>query len=531
MTMGLGLLGDTARAADPDVVEARLRRLEGAAAQGQALRSENDALKQRNEELERQLKALADRVAGLERGTAAVDAALSATAMQDVAPLSPSSPLTPLPSLPGPAAMGAPPAILPPGPSAPISTPSGRTAAALANPLPGSRMRVEYRDGFVLEPTDPNALPFQLKVNFHNQFRYIGFASEVRDWTDSAGIVRPVSDRNEFQWIRGWLQFSGYAFDPKFNYALYLDYNTVRSDVVNLLLYWLDYRFRPELDLFLGKTKVPVGREWIDSYSATLGPDRSMATTFFRPSISTGVWAQGRFENGFSYITMISDGFNTAAATFRDLDDQLSFSGSFAWEPLGAFGRTYSDLAWSETPVVRVGAGGIWSPQRGVQGDIQTGENAQVRLSDGTIITQRGALTPDVVLNRYNIQLYAIDAAFKYRGLVIGGEYFLRHIDHLGGTGPLSVSRLFDQGGYAQAGYFIRPERVELYARTSQVTGPYGSGSEWAGGLNYFIGGRPNLRFTFDVSKLNSSPADQERTNYRAGDTGVLFRAQLLSIF
>jgi hypothetical protein len=530
----LGTVPGRARGADPEAVEARLRRLEQAAGQGESLRVENDGLRRRNEDLERQLRALAERVAGLERGTAAVDAALGAAAADDVRPLSPSGlsggPVPPSPTLPG-GAFGPAPAILPPPPSSPISTPSGRAAAGLANPLPGSRMRVEYRDGFVLEPADADALPYQLKINFHNQFRYVGFASAVRDWTDSAGVVRPVSDRNEFQWIRGWLQFSGYAFDPKFNYALYLDYNTVRSDVVNLLLYWLDYRFRPELDVYLGKTKVPVGREWIDSYSATLGPDRSMATTFFRPSISSGVWAQGRFQNGFSYITMISDGYNTAAATFRDLDDQLSFSGSFAWEPLGAFGRTYSDLAWSETPIVRVGAGGIWSPQRGVQGDIQTGENAQVRLSDGTIITQRGALTPDVILNRYNIQLYAIDAAFKYRGFVIGGEYFLRRIDNLGGTGPLSVSSLFDQGGYAQAGYFIKPRRVELYTRTSQVTGPYGSGSEYAGGLNYFIGGRPNLRFTFDVSKLNHSPADQERTNYRAGDTGVLFRAQLLSIF
>jgi hypothetical protein len=274
-----------------------------------------------------------------------------------------------------------------------------------------------------------------------------------------------------------------------------------------------------------------VGREWIDAFSASLGADRTMATTFFRPSISTGVWAQGRFKNGLSYITMISDGFNTAAATFRDLDDQLSFSGSFAWEPLGSFGRTYSDLDWSPSPIVRVGAGAIWSPQRGQQGDTQIGENSLVRLSDGTNLTASGALTPGVVVNHYDIQLYAFDAAVKYRGLVVGGEYFLRRIDNLAGTGPLSVSSLFDHGGYAQAGYFVLPKRVELFTRTSQINGPYGSGSEYAGGLNYYIGGRANLRFTFDATKVNHSPADQERTNYRAGDTGMLFRAQLLSIF
>jgi hypothetical protein len=64
------------------------------------------------------------------------------------------------------------------------------------------------------------------------------------------------------------------------------------------------------------------------------------------------------------------------------------------------------------------------------------------------------------------------------------------------------------------------------------VTGSFGSGSEIAGGFNWFLlAGKSNLRFTFDVAGLESSPADQNRTGFVAGQTGLLIRTQINSSF
>ena len=99
----------------------------------------------------------------------------------------------------------------------------------------------------------------------------------------------------------------------------------------------------------------------------------------------------------------------------------------------------------------------------------------------------------------------------------------------LRGTGPLPISSTSAFGGFLQGGYFILPQQAELYARTSPVTGHYGTGSEVAGGLNWFIKpGMDNLRFTFDAAWLDRSPAGQSRTGYVAGQTGLLIRTQII---
>jgi hypothetical protein len=71
-----------------------------------------------------------------------------------------------------------------------------------------------------------------------------------------------------------------------------------------------------------------------------------------------------------------------------------------------------------------------------------------------------------------------------------------------------------------------------LYARSSYVTGAYGSGYEVGGGFNeFFLPGKDNLFFTFDVAWLENSPAGQNRTGFVAGQTGLLVRTQIVANF
>jgi hypothetical protein len=417
-----------------------------------------------------------------------------------------------------------------PGASGKPSPEIGMPAADPASDA--SPYRAGYDKGFYISPRDPEQFPFEFKFNNQDQLRYAGFARDVRTWTDSAGIVSPVSDRSAFELNRGRAIFSGFAFSPRLTYNLTFDYTTVSASQINFWNYWLGYKFSRGLSLFIGQAQVPGTREWLTPFVYTQGPDYSLATTFFRPSLSQGIWANGEPVDGLFYRIMLCNGFNTLGSDPSEIDSRMTLSGTIWAEPLGDFGRGFSDFEWHEEPAVRFGTSFTYSPIQGQQGNPNQPENADIRLTNGTLITEPGALAPGVTLNVYHVALWAIDFAAKYRGVSVNGELYFRDLFNLIGNGPIPRSSIFDYGGVAQAGYFVLPQKLEFYGRTSQITGPFGYGSEYAGGFNCFcLEGKQNLRFTFDVAWVNHSPADQARTDYRVGDTGLLVRSQVQFFF
>ena len=393
--------------------------------------------------------------------------------------------------------------------------------------------RLGYDNGFVIAPEDFSASPFALKVNNQNQFRYSGFARGADSWTDSAGTVRTIANTSNFLIPRGRLILSGKAFFPELSYLLNIDYNTVGSFPIGFRAYALSYRFGPELELSVGQNKVPGSREWLGSaFVGQEGPDRSMATTFFRPSLSQGIWITGEPVEGLHYHAMLSNGFNTLNVATSRLDNRFCWSGSVWWEPWGEFGPSYPDIEAHEQLVTRLGGSYTFDVGAGSQANSGAPENSAIRLSDGTLLTQTGAFAPGVTLQRFDLSLAAIDLAFKYRGWSLSTEMYAQDLLGLVGDGPLPFRSTQAYGGVLQGGYFLIPQKVEVYSRTSFVTGHYGSGTELAGGFNWFpLKGRNNLRFTFDTDWLNHNPAEQNRTGFVAGQSGVLVRAQISTSF
>lgn len=390
-----------------------------------------------------------------------------------------------------------------------------------------------YDNGFTIASKDPEDTPFSLKINSQNVFRLNEFARDEDFWIDSAGNQNQINDSNSFQIPRGRLIFSGNALLPDLTYLLNIDYNSVTSNPIGFRAYELGYRFSRGFAIHVGQSKVPGTREWLESGFAPLeGPDRTMATTFFRPSLSQGVWISGEPLDGLHYIAMMSNGFNTLNVSPSQLTNRFCWSSSTWWEPWGEFGRGYADLENHQEPVMRLGACYTFALGGGSQSDSGGVENSSIRLSDGTLITQTGAFAPGVTLQSYDISLATVDLAFKYRGCSLSTEFFAQNLSSLEGNGPLPLSSTQAYGGFLQGGWFLRPQEVEIYARESFVTGDYGSGTESAGGVNWFlIPGQSNLRFTFDTAWLESSPASQNRTGFVAGQTGLLIRTQITATY
>jgi hypothetical protein len=391
---------------------------------------------------------------------------------------------------------------------------------------------VGYDRGFLIAPTSDEQSPFSLKITNQTMFRYAGFLREVETWTDKAGDVHSVNNFSNFQIPRGRLSFAGGALVPDLNYQVIIDYNTVTSTPIGFRAYLLSYEFSDALTVHVGQNKVPGTREWLTSAFQVQGPDRSLATTFFRPSLSQGIWITGRVADDFHYHAMLSNGFNTSNLPARDLNVYPCWSGSIWWEPWGEFGKDMSDLQWHEQPALRIGTSQTFAHDRGSQANSGAPENSVLRLTDGNVITDTGALAPGVTLSDYSVFLSAFDLGWKYQGLSLLGELYLQTLGNLEGNGPLPVSSTQALGGYLQGGVFVLPKEFELYGRGSLVTGDYGTGGEYAGGFNWFpLPGQDNLRVTTDLAYILRSPADQNRTNYNAGYTGWLLRAQVSTSF
>lgn len=386
---------------------------------------------------------------------------------------------------------------------------------------------------FVLvQPRDSNRTPFALNFDLVTQLRYTGFSRSYPTWTDSAGVVLPVRNYNTIEVNRNWFQFSGYALDPRLQFMAVLFNSSTNGSTQ--FLGWLDYEFSTAFKLSGGYFKVPGSREWSDSFRYTLGADRTMATTFFRPSMSPGFWVSGKPLADFHYISMIANSFNGQNLADNRIGNNMAFATSLWWEPLGEFGPGYSDVEEHERAAVRIGSSLTLSRETLANPNtVATNPESTVfRLSDGTPLASAGALGPGSHIQTTSVQLWAVDAAVKYRGFSLSGEYYFRWLSDFLHTGnPPTVSSLFDNGAYVQGSYFVVPRKLEGYARYSFVTGRFGGGDEWSGGLNWYVRGIRRWRATFDVTRINHSPAQNVLTGYRAGESGTLFQLQMLTDF
>ena len=106
-------------------------------------------------------------------------------------------------------------------------------------------------------------------------------------------------------------------------------------------------------------------------------------------------------------------------------------------------------------------------------------------------------------------------------------EYFFRLLnDFVARPNPAPVESLFDHGGLLECGVFLIPTKLEVFGRSSYVSGRYGNGSEYGAGVNWYPRGGREWRFTAEMLSINDSPAENLLTGYRAGQSGTLFQLQ-----
>jgi hypothetical protein len=365
------------------------------------------------------------------------------------------------------------------------------------------------------------------------QLRWFEFARDATSWTDNASVTRQINNINTFNINRFLLSFHGHVVDERlvYNFALFGTTNVgVRSGVVPIGL--AGWKFSDAATVGVGVTPVPGTREWIEASPWTVGIDRSMANTFFRPGFSPGAMAIGSlFDSTVHYQAGAWNAIDGGTTGVLRRGTSMAWAGNTWWEPFGPFGLGVSDMEHHDEPVVRLGTSGVYALTNALPIQGSNPEDTIVRLSDGTPIAERDALGPNSLLEQYLYKLASVDAAWKYRGVGLAFEYYFRLLDNFSGEGTFERSSIFDHGGMAYLSWCFVPRTYEAYARSSVVTGPYGTGQEYGGGLNWYLKESRQARLTLEALHMNRNPAQNFLYPYRAGYTGTAIQTQLVVAF
>jgi len=406
--------------------------------------------------------------------------------------------------------------------SVPDTTTSAPPEAEKAFRKPSYEPYVGFK---LLDPVDPKSNPYSLTVTGNMETRFFSFVPSKDTAVDSTGDVQSIRNLNLFEISRFMLTFYGFVGTPNVTYNFSL-FATTTGDPFTLVG-GAGYIFGDFLHLQIGVFKVPGTREWTESYKFHFGVDRSMVTTFLRPNISPGLFADGKMGKHGTYQAAIANGAN--GSTYNASRPTANFAYVFSplWEPMGPYGMGFSDVEYHARPAVRLGGTGLVAPKADVS-DLADGnpENTILRLSDGTELAKAGALGPGVTVEFTDQYLVTVDFGLKVRGTSLSFEYMFRCLCRLQATGGTpSMSRLFQHGGYLYVGH-VWPKHVELYGRTGFATGEFGTGWEAGAGANYFIKGSRYQRAVLEVLYYDDNPADNALTPYRAFYSGTAIQLE-----
>ena len=160
--------------------------------------------------------------------------------------------------------------------------------------------------------------------------------------------ISPISNINSFNINRFMITPYGYVADEQIIWSLTLFGTTDngKNDAI-VPLGVVGWKFNDDLSITAGTTFVAGTREWIISNRWMQGVDRSMANTFFRPSYSPGVEANGKLADGLvTYRAGVWNSIQGATSGVLRKGTSMAWAGNIWWEPTGPFGLGYSDMEY-----------------------------------------------------------------------------------------------------------------------------------------------------------------------------------------
>jgi hypothetical protein len=426
----------------------------------------------------------------------------------------------------------APPATVPSPSAAAAEQAQTQTPAASSSavaPAPAGWLLPHWDKGFVLASSPEGGMPFRLVLNHVSQFKYTNSLATEPTYTDHFGNVHDVVRRNDVQLTRDVFYFSGHAFDERLDFNILVF--TSSATLVATAAGYAGFVFNKAFALRAGYFSLPSVRSLTGTYPFFHGIDRSMATNYFRPGFTQGVWANGEPFPGINYIAMIGNALNTLDIKASSLDENR-FAGALSlWYDRNDFDRYWNDYEHHQSVSLRIGSAFTFAREDRLSDlEMTTPENNATYTSDGLLLFATGSIAPNVTISLANYYLWAVDAGLKYLGFAVNAELYLRWLNNFTADGPLPMNSMFDWGYDFSAGYFLW-KSGELFVRSSLTHGPFGTGVEGSIGFTWYPFDTRQVWLNLEVIGINHCPYFSGYYSYAVGQTGVVVPAQFLLRF
>lgn len=324
-----------------------------------------------------------------------------------------------------------------------------------------------YDGGFYVKTEDES---FSLRVNGFAQVRYTFFEPEEG------------KSNHNFDVALARLAFSGHVFDPKISYFMQYETSTFgNNNRVTALDWWMKYSFSPELAVQAGRFILPYSRQFYTHPGNLLFSDLSAADYAFNLQRAVGTHVGGKL-GPVSYDGALTNSIRALdAGGQQNIGDELAWLGRLEFDLLEPYGYLESSPTPVSAPQLSVGVAGAFNP-----------------IDEAS--TFQNVLPGDRTTNA------TVDGGFRWARFTLqaAGHYRKNNLKAVGKKDS------DDWGYYAQAGFYLVPERWELAARVSgvdfgQANNPAVRGDimEYTAGLNYYLYGH-NVKLQMDYSFIDT---------------------------
>lgn len=365
-----------------------------------------------------------------------------------------------------------------------------------------------------------------LNVSLYGMARYLNQTSPDSTWTNHLGETEIFDGRNDIYWHRAMIWFTGYVGSPKLTYMATVW--TVTTTQQTLVYGNLKYTFNKYLAIGAGITPNVCIRSVQGSFPYFTSTDRTMAEEALRGGFTNGVFVSGELLPKLRYIAALGNNLSILGVSAGNLTRHFSTSISLNYMPTtGEFGPRggNGDFEYHEKLATRFGASYCHSRENRFNntGD-PSPDNTQVRMSDGNLFFETGALAPDVTVIEADYDLIAVDLGIKYKGLAIQTELYMRNLGDIFADGDVPYNTITDYGYTFQALYMVVPKILCVYGVNSMVIDefkryPY----EVGGGFNVYPLKSRSWRINLQAMYVYKTAAGGSFGLYSAGQTGTTF--------
>ena len=372
-----------------------------------------------------------------------------------------------------------------------------------------------------------------VNLSIYTYVRYLNQLGINGSYTDAFGNEKIVQRRQDVQLQKLQMKFLGWVLDPKLRYFLYSWTSNANQGLgaQTVLAGNLQYTFNKALTIGGGIRSLPGTRSVEGNFPFWTNVDsRHIADEFFRPSYTSGIWAMGNLTDRVKYITMLGNNMSTLGVPASRIDNGLNtWSNALIWFPTGNFEEGFSGQGWGDFEnhqkfSTRLAFHYTRSDENNEsQPNSEQFENTQIRLSDGTVVFTPDIFGPGVTVTDVRYQMSSVDAAFKYKGFSLEGEYYWRWLDNFRGTNAEAIPNQFDHGFQFQGTAMLIPKTLQAYAGHSRVFGNYGSPYDIRFGTNWFPYKNKVLRWNTEALYLYKSPVGYTSVAYPVGGRGWVF--------